>query len=154
MRIAFDHSIATALSADQLWLLLVQSFRNSDECPIWPHELESIRSAQVAVGALVRATYKAPGGLQSNVSYRFAEVEPGGRLRYVAEPAHPLRGGGTVEILPALAGCVLRWYGEYDVPWRPSALAAAAFTRGYFARRFFATLEEKLREWEGEYHSG
>ena len=96
-----------------------------------PHlaaRVESIRSAQVETGALVRAIYKGPGGMQSHVTYRFADVEPGRQLRYVAEPSHPLRGGGTVEILPAPAGCLLHWYGGYDVPWRPAALAAALFT--------------------------
>lgn len=144
MHITFDHRIATTLNCQQLWALLEQSFRNSDASPIWPHALESIHSAQVETGALVRAVYKGPAGLQSRVTYRLADVEPGRRLRYVAEPSHPLRGGGTVEILPAPAGCQLHWFGGYDVPWRPAALAAAAFTRGYFARRFFRTLEEKL----------
>lgn len=144
MHIAFDHTIATPLSQEQLWALLEQAFRNSDASPIWPHALESIRSAGVETDALVRATYKGPGGVQSHVTYRLAEVEPGRKLRYEAEPSHPLRGGGTVEILPAPDGCLLHWYGGYDVPWRPAALAAAAFTRGYFARRFFSTLEEKL----------
>ncbi len=155
MQIAFDHTIATTLACGQLWELLEQAFRHSDSSPIWPHALESIRSAQVETGALVRAVYKGPAGMQSHVTYRLAGVEPGVRLSYVAEPSHPLRGGGTVEILPAPAGCLLHWHGSYDVPWRPAALAAAAFTRLYFAGRFFATLEEKLREWEagGEYHS-
>jgi hypothetical protein len=148
MRIAFDHTIATTLSNEQLWSLLEMSFRDSDASPIWPHELESIRSAQVESGALVRAVYKGPGGMQSRVTYRLADVEPGRRLRYVAEPTHPLRGGGTVEISAAPTGSVLQWHGGYDVPWRPSALAAAAFTRMYFAGRFFAMLEKKLRGWE------
>jgi hypothetical protein len=150
MRISFDHTIVTTLNREQLWSLLELSFRNSDASPIWPHALESIRSARVETGALVRAIYKAPGGLQSHVTYRFAEVEPGRRLRYVAEPSHPLRGGGTVEILPAPDGCLLHWYGGYDVPWRPAALAAAVFTRAFFAGRFFATLEEKLGAREQE----
>ncbi len=150
MRIAFDRTIATTLSREQLWALLDQAFRNSDSSPIWPHDLESIRSAQVETGALVRATYKGPAGMQSHVTYRFADVEAGRLLRYVAEPSHPLRGGGTVEILHAPAGCLLHWYGSYDVPRRPAALAAAAFTRLYFAGRFFATLEEKLRAWEAQ----
>ncbi len=145
MRITFDHTIASTLSSDQLWHLLVQSFRNSDESPIWPHGLESVRSAQVEAGALVRATYKTPGGLRSNVTYRFAVVEPGRRLRYETEPSHPLRGGGTVEVLAAPAGSLLHWYGGYDVPWRPQALFAAAFTRLYFEERFFAALESNLR---------
>lgn len=145
MRIAFDHIIVTGMSADQLWQVLVLSFRNSDTSPIWPHALESVRSAQVETGALVRATYKMPGGLQSNVTYRFAEVEPGRRLRYEAEPPHPLRGGGTVEVLPAPAGSLLHWTGEYDVPRRPAAWVAAGFTRFYFTERFFAALESKLR---------
>jgi hypothetical protein len=153
MNITFDHTIPTSLAADQVWSLLDLSFRNSDASPIWPHDLESIRSAQVETGALVRAVYKGPAGMQSHVTYRFADVEPGRRLRYVAEPTHPLCGGGKVEIVPAPAGCVLHWYGGYEVPWRPAALAAAAFTKLYFAGRFFAVLEEKLREWEGEYHS-
>jgi hypothetical protein len=147
MRITFDRTIPTILSDEQLWQLLVLSFRNSDESPIWPHDMEAIRSAAVASGALVSAVYKGPGGMQSQVTYRFADVEPGRRLRYVAEPTHPLRGGGTVEILPALSGCRLHWFGAYDVPWRPTALAAAAYTRVYFARRFFAVLEEKLRDY-------
>lgn len=146
MRIAFDHTIATALSTDQLWQLLVLSFRNSDKSPIWPHGLESVRSAQVETGALVRAMYKMPGGLRSNVTYRFAEVEPGRRLRYETEPSHPLRGGGTVDVLPATKGSLLHWYGGYDVPWRPQALFAAAFTRLYFEARFFAALERNLRQ--------
>ena len=159
MRISFDHTIVTILSAEQIWKLLVQSFRNSDESPIWPHALESLRSAQIEDGALVRAVYKAPGGMQSKVTYRFAEVEPGRRLRYVAQPSHPLRGGGTVEILPAPAGCKLHWYDGYDVPWRPQALVAAAFTRLYFEGRFFATLERNITANETanaeaeEYHS-
>lgn len=57
--------------------------------------MELIRSAQVETGALVRATYKGPAGLQSHVTYRLAGVEPGVRLSYVADPSHPLRGGGT-----------------------------------------------------------
>jgi hypothetical protein len=156
MRISFDHTITSTLSNKHLWNLLDLSFRNSDASPIWPHDLESIRSASVETGALVRATYKGPGGMRSQVTYRFVDVEPGQRLRYVAEPTHPLHGGGTVEILHAPVGCVLRWYGSYDVPWRPAALAAAAFTRMYFAGRFFAMLEKKLRGWEAEgarYHS-
>ncbi len=148
MRITFDHTIATALSPGQLWQLLEQSFRNSDESPIWPHELETVRSAAVEAGALVRATYKGPAGIRSHVTYRFAEVEPGRKLRYVAEPSHPLRGGGTVEVTSAPTGSLLHWHGGYEVPWRPSALAAAAFTQGYFVRRFFTTLAEKLRAWE------
>ncbi len=144
MRVTFDHTIASALSSDQLWQLIVQSFRNSDESPIWPHGLELVRSAQVVAGALVRATYITPGGLKSNVTYRFAEVEPG-RLRYETEPSHPLRGGGTVEVLTAPADSLLHWYGGYDVPWRPQALFAAAFTRLYFEGKFFATLESNLR---------
>jgi hypothetical protein len=156
MRITFDHTIDTMLRCEQLWALVEQSFRNSDASPIWPHALESIRSAQVETGALVRAIYKGPGGMQSHVTYRFADVESGRRLRYVAEPSHPLRGGGTVEILPAPAGCRLHWFGGYEVPWRLSALAAAMFTRLYFEGRFFATLEKKLRKWEvaAGYHSG
>ncbi len=150
MNITFDHTITTSLAHDQVWGLLELSFRNSDASPIWPHDLESIRSTSVETGALVRATYKAPGGIRSQVTYRFADVEPGRRLRYVAEPTHPLRGGGTVEILQAPAGCLLHWYGSYDVPWRPAALAAAAFTRLYFEGRFFATLEQKLREREAQ----
>jgi uncharacterized protein YndB with AHSA1/START domain len=150
MRISFDHTIATTLSREQLWALLEQAFRNSDASPIWPHALESIRSAQVEKGALVRATYKGPGGVQSHVTYRLAEVEPGRKLRYEAEPSHPLRGGGTVEILAEPDGCRLRWHGGYVVPWRPGALAAAMFTRSYFTRRFFQTLEEKLAQWAGQ----
>ena len=142
MRISFDHTIVTALSAEQLWQLLVQSFRNSDESPIWPHAMESLRSAQIEDGALVRAVYKAPGGMQSKVTYRFAEVGPGRRLRYIAEPSHPLRGGGMVEILPAPAGYKLHWYGGYDVPWRPQALVAAAF-RGCISKG------DSLRRWRG-----
>ena len=154
MRITFDRTIPTVLSDEQLWRLLVLSFRNSDESPIWPHDLETIRSAAVESDALVRAVYKGPGGMRSHVTYRLADVAPGRRLSYVAEPSHPLRGGGTVEILPAPAGCLVHWYGGDDVPWRPAALAAAAFTRGYFAGRFFVALERKLRVWEAEYHSG
>jgi hypothetical protein len=152
MQIVFDHTLGTSASADQLWRVLEQSFRNSDASPIWPHALEAVRSAQVETGALVRATYKMPGGMQSNVTYRFAEVEPGRRLRYAAEPSHPLHGGGTVEVLPAPVGCLLHWYGGYDVPRRPSALVAAGFTRLYFTGRFFTTLEHKLREWEKTLH--
>lgn len=153
MRIAFDRTIPTQISCEQLWALLEQAFRHSDSSPIWPHDLESLRAAQVENGALVRATYKGPAGMRSYVTYRLAGVEPGVRLSYVAEPSHPLRGGGTVEILPVPAGCVLHWYGGYEVPWRPAAVAAAVFTRGYFARRFFETLETKLRVWEREYPS-
>lgn len=153
MRITFDHTIPTVLSDEQLWRLLVLSFRNSDESPIWPHDLETIRSAAVESGALVRAVYRGPGGLRSQVTYRLADVAPGRRLSYVAEPSHPLRGGGTVEVSATPTGSVLHWHGGYDVPWRLSALAAAAFTRGYFAGRFFGTLERKLRAWEAKYHN-
>ena len=132
MRIAFDHTIASTLSTDQLWHLLVQSFRNSDESPIWPHGLESVRSAQVEAGALVRATYKTPGGLRSNVTYRFAEVEPGRRLRYETEPSHPLRGGGTVEVLaaPGRQPAALVWR------LRRAVAAASAVCCGVYAAVF------------------
>lgn len=150
MRITFDHTITTALSGEQLWDLLEQAFRNSDASPIWPHALETIRSAQVETGALVRATYKGPGGMRSDVTYRFADVDPGRRLRYVAEPSHPLRGGGTVEIAPAPSGSALRWFGAYEAPWRPASLAAAAFTQLYFSGRFFAALERTLQAWEAD----
>ncbi len=63
MRITFDHTIDTTLGSEQLWALLEQSFRNSDASPIWPHALESIRSARVETGALARAIYKGPGGM-------------------------------------------------------------------------------------------
>lgn len=145
MRITFDHTIDTTLSSEQLWGLVEQGFRNSDASPIWPHALESIRSAQVETGALVRAIYKGPAGMQSHVTYRFADVEPGQRLRYVAEPSHPLHGGGTVEVSSTPTGSTLHWHGAYDVPWRPAALAAAVFTQLYFTARFFATLEDKLK---------
>ena len=39
---------------------------------------------------------------------------------------------------------------SYDVPWRPQALVAAAFTRLYFEGRFFAKLEGNLRVWQGD----
>jgi uncharacterized protein YndB with AHSA1/START domain len=155
MRITFDRTIPTVLSDEQLWRLLVLSFRNSDESPIWPHDLETIRSAAVESGALVRSVYKGPGGMQSHVTYRLADVKPGRRLSYFAEPSHPLRGGGTVEVSATPTGSVLHWYGGYEVPWRLPALAAAVFTRGYFTGRFFGTLERKLGEWGRgeEYHN-
>lgn len=144
MRIAFDYTIPTVLSSEALWALLRQSFRNSDESPIWPRELETVRAAAVEPGALVRATYRGPAGFQARATYRFAEVEPGRRLRYEAEPSHPLRGGGTVEIQPMKNGSLLRWHGEYRLRPRPTALVAALFTQFYFRGRFFAELRRRL----------
>ncbi|MCS6845221.1 MAG: SRPBCC family protein [Caldilineales bacterium] len=144
MPITFDHTIPTTLSRDALWALLRQSFRNSDESPIWPHELETVRSAAVEPGALVRAIYRGPLGFNAQAEYRFAEVEPGRRLRYEAAASHPLRGGGLVEIEPTDAGSLLRWRGEYRLRPRPTALVAALFTRLYFQGRFFAELRRRL----------
>ncbi len=80
------------------------------------------------------------------MTYRFAEVEPAAAALRDGAVTHPLRGGGTVEVLAAPAGSLLHWYGGYDVPWRPQALFAAAFTRLYFEEgRFFAALESNLR---------
>lgn len=149
MRISFNHVIFTALEPEQLWQLLVQSFRSSDESPIWPHEFESVHSERIEQGALVRAVYQTPAGGQSRVTYRFGQIEPGRRLSYVAEPSHPLRGGGTVEVAAAPAGSELRWYGEYQIPWRPQALVAAVFTRFFFEGRFFSALARNLSAYRG-----
>jgi hypothetical protein len=150
MQITFDHEILTSIPPTALWELLVQAFRNSDESPLWPHALERVRSNQVAQGALVRATYHLPLGPGSEVTYRFAQVQPGRMLRYASEPGHPMRGGGTVQVLPAAGGSLLRWTGGYDLSWRPRSLLAAAFTRFYFEQRFFAALEANLRGLEQE----
>ena len=148
MQITFDHEIATSLSPDRLWELLAQAFRNSDESPIWPRALERVRSEEVVAGASVSATYHTPVGPDSEVTYRFAEVEPGRRLRYASEPDHPMRGGGAVEIESVEGGSLLRWTGGYQLSWRPQSLAAAAFTRLYFEGRFFTALEANLRRLE------
>jgi uncharacterized protein YndB with AHSA1/START domain len=145
MRITFDYQIATSLSPNRLWELLAEAFRDSDQSPLWPRHLERMRSAEVRIGAPVQSTYLMLGGRQSTVHYRLADVQPGRLLRYATEPGHPLRGGGTVEVIPNDSGSRLRWQGAYTVSLAPRSLAAASFTKLVFVPRFFSALESSLR---------
>lgn len=143
-RLALRREIPTSLSTDALWDYIEAAFRDSTTSPLWPNDLETLRSAGLAAGAQVTATYKTPLGASSH-TYTIGEYSSGQGFTYLTGPGHPLRGGGRVLVLPTGSGSTLVWSVEYTYRgFSPSAL----FVRFYFVPRFFARLEANLRALE------
>lgn len=145
MTIDFDYNIPTSLSAQELWRELTRCFEDSDASALWPKGLESLRCDQLEQGARVKATYKM-GPLRARQSYRIPVFDPQARvLEYRAGRAHPLDGGGRVEIEPVGQGARLRWSGSYRVRLRPDSVGAALYVKLFFEDRFFDTIARNLR---------
>ncbi|MCX7706670.1 MAG: hypothetical protein N2204_01505, partial [Anaerolineae bacterium] len=97
-RLSLRREIATSLPPARLWAYLEAAFRDSTASPLWPNELETLRSAGLTAGAQVTATYKTPLGASSH-TYTIGEYSPGQGFTYLTGPGHPLQGGGRVLIL-------------------------------------------------------
>lgn len=143
-QLAVRREIVTRLPPDVLWDHLDAAFRDSMASPLWPNELETLRSAGLAAGAQVTATYKTPFGASSH-TYTIGEYGPGHGFTYLTGPEHPLQGGGRVLLQPAADGTTLVWAVDYT--YRGLSLSAL-FVRFYFVPRFFAVLEANLRALE------
>lgn len=143
-RLAVRRAIPTSLPSAALWEYLEAAFRDSTTSPLWPNELETLRSAGLAAGAPVTATYATPFGASSH-TYTIGEYSPGQGFTYLTGPEHPLRGGGRVLLQPAANGTTLVWAVDYT--YRGLSLSAL-FVRFYFVPRFFAALEANLRALE------
>lgn len=143
-RLAMHREIVTPLLAGALWEHLEAAFRDSPASPLWPNELETLRSAGLAAGTEVTATYKTPFGVSTH-TYTIGEYSPGQGFTYLTGPEHPLRGGGRVLLRPAADGTTLIWTVDYT--YRGLSLSAL-FVRFYFVPRFFARLEANLRALE------
>lgn len=143
-RLALRREIPTSLSVSAFWDYLEAAFRDSTTSPLWPNELETLRSAGLAAGAPVTATYVTPFGASSH-TYTIGEYSPNQGFTYLTGPAHPLQGGGRVLLQPAAGGTTLVW--SVDYTYRGLSLSAL-FVRFYFVPRFFARLEANLRALE------
>ncbi len=140
-RLVVRREVPTSLPAGALWDHLAAAFRDSTTSPLWPNELETLRSAGLAAGAQVTATYKTPFGASTH-TYTIGEYSPGHGFTYLTGPEHPLQGGGRVLIAPAARGSTLVWAVDYS--YRGLSLSAL-FARLFFVPRFFARLEANLR---------
>ncbi len=140
-RLAVRHEITIRLAPGMLWDHLAAAFRDSTSSPLWPNDLETLRSAGLAAGAAVTATYKTPFGASTH-TYTIGEYSPGRGFTYLTGPEHPLQGGGRVLLQPAADGTTLVW--SVDYTYRGVSLSAL-FVRLYFVPRFFARLEANLR---------
>ncbi len=143
-RLSVRREIKTRMPPAQLWALLETAFRDSTASPLWPNELETLRSTGLAAGAQVTATYKTPLGASSH-TYAIGEYSPGQGFTYLTGPEHPLQGGGRVLLRPTGEGTTLVW--SVDYTYRGVSLSAL-FVRLYFVPRFFARLEANLRAME------
>lgn len=143
-RLALRREIPTSLSAGALWNHLEAAFRDSATSPLWPNELETLRSPGLATGAQVTATYKTPFGASTH-TYTIGQCSPGQGFTYLTGPEHPLQGGGRVLLQPTAKGTTLVW--SVDYTYRGVSLSAL-FVRFYFVPRFFARLEANLRALE------
>ena len=143
-RLTVRREITTRLPPSALWSLLAAAFEDSETGPLWPNELETLRSPGLAAGAQVTATYKTPFGASSH-TYTIGEYSPGQGFTYRTGPGHPLQGGGRVLILPAGSDSTLLWTVDYSYR---GVSPAALFVRLYFVPRFFAQLEKNLRPLE------
>ncbi len=140
-RLAVRREIATRLPPAVLWDHLAAAFRDSTASPLWPNDLETVRSAGLADGATVTVTYKTPLSASTH-AYTIGEYSPGQGFTYLTGPEHPLRGGGRVLLQPAADGTTLVWSVDYTT--RGLSLSAL-YVRLYFVPRFFARLEANLR---------
>lgn len=140
-RLTVRHEIATQLAPNALWGHLEAAFRDSSASPLWPNELETLRSEGLAPAAQVTATYRTPFG-DSSHTYTIGEYTAGQGFTYATGPAHPLRGGGRVLLTPTADGATLVW--TIDYAYRGFS-ASALFVRFYFVPRFFARLEANLQ---------
>ncbi len=143
-RLALRREIPTSLATGALWDYLEAAFRDSATSPLWPNELETLRSTGLAAGAQVTATYKTPFGVSTH-TYTIGECSPGRGFTYLTGPEHPLQGGGRVLLQPTAKGTMLVW--SVDYTYRGVSLSAL-FVRFYFVPRFFARLEANLRALE------
>ena len=144
----FERSIAVDAPAGSTWRVVAQSFRDSRTSPVWPHELETIESPDLAAGGSARATYRIPIVGPVTQTYRIVEFDPSERqLRYETTAEHPLRGGATIRVVDVAGRARLEWVGGYDVSLSPRAQISAAFTRFLFLDPFFDSLEDGLARW-------
>jgi hypothetical protein len=148
MNIEFSRTIESTFDADHLWRLLVEAFASSEQSPLWPNDLESLRCRQLAEGATLQAVYHV-GPIDIPKQHRIETFDRDGRtLSYRAGPDNPLDGGGRLVVEPIERGSQLRWTGEYMTSSRPDGFGAIVFIKGWFERRFFDRLEANLRRLE------
>src|SRR4051794_16713910 len=115
----FHHVIQTRLSSADLWFKVTSAFEDSSRWAFWPNHLETIRSEHLDKNAILEARYKF--WIFSRVfHYRVTKIKAGHYFTYQTESDHPLRGGGTVQVVtrPERGGALLRWSGEYHVKSR------------------------------------
>lgn len=140
-RLVLRRELTAPLAPEAVWAHLEAAFRDSTTSPLWPNELETLRSDGLAAGAQVTATYSMPFGASSHV-YTIDDYSTGQGFTYLTGPRHPLQGGGRVLLAPSTGGTTLIW--SVDYTYRGISLSAL-FVRYYFVPRFFARLEANLR---------
>jgi hypothetical protein len=143
----FGQVIRATLPPETLWRIVLAGLRDSATAPVWPKALATHRvlSGELGVGAVVEVCYHA-AGVTRTVHYDVIGFDERAKiLRYWTEVDHPLWGGATVEVLPQRDGSCLRWEGAYQAR-NVSGLAALAWFKLYFQRRFFRALSIGLRE--------
>lgn len=146
--VTFDRRFEVAAPPDDVWDVLVRSFEDSTDSPIWPRTLEQVSTPKMMKGANVDATYRLGRLGDSEQAYRIVEFEPAQHtLTYRNGYGHPLEGGATVEIRPTEAGSSVRWSGHYRVTLTPRSQISAAFVRFVFLNRFFDLLERRSTYW-------
>ena len=148
MNIEFSQTIQSTFDAEHLWRLVVEAFEFSQQSPLWPNDLESLRCEELEEGAAVRAVYHI-GPLDIPQQHRIQTFDRDARtMAYRTGPDNPLDGGGRLNVEPIERGSQLCWTGEYVTGSRPDSFGAVVFIKGWFERRFFDQLEENLRRLE------
>jgi hypothetical protein len=136
----FCHEIPTLLSPKELWNQLELAMTDSDKSPIWPHDLESIKSNGLIADGLVTATYFSIFGSDTK-KYRFIEVDPYRSFTYSPQPPHAFSGVIKVSLIEEPKGAKLIWKGEYHYSGFPLAYW---YFKLFFEKRFFSSLERNL----------
>jgi hypothetical protein len=134
-----------------LWFEIEQAFARSTTSEIWPNEYVTMSSNGLAIGTVVRATYKFLLSRRT-YHYKITEYERGRKLTYVALTDHVFEGGSSIEVNPSGDGSALSWTGEYV--FHPEKMVAAALFRFYWRDRFFRELDSRIRAIESEARLG
>lgn len=135
----YTKTIETKHSSEQLWTLLTQALQSSTTSSIWPNEKEIVTSESLVRNGRLSVEYNLPFG-KNTQTYTISDIRYG-ILSYQTTNTHPLRGGGTISVIPRSNGSALSWRVEY----RYRLFSPAGwYVRLFYTPKFFEALEKKL----------
>ncbi|MFL5346930.1 MAG: SRPBCC family protein [Hyalangium sp.] len=137
----FTETISTTLPPELVWAEFTRTLKNSQEGPLWPNEVSTVRVLQlpIAQGSVLAERITLTGMM---VHYRLMRFEPPRLLEYAALQGHHLAGGAVVSIESSAGKTTLRWQGEY----RASEASLAQLDR--FRVAFFSGLARQFQQLE------